>query len=189
MNEKGGDKVKRIRRIAIPLVLAVVLLLGGAVPAFAANPTVSITVTAEVVAITNSQANWAIGTVAPDAVVYFSATGAQDDDYALITNTGSVTVDVEIQGVNIEGGTYDWVLAATAGSEQYCLYANKLATPTVYDVEVKSSAYVDITAVAGLIADATNAWSMKFTAPTAFNAADDAAEKSATVTLVASKHV
>lgn len=181
--------MKRLRQIGLSLVLALALLGVLAVPAFAANPTVSITVTAEVVSITNTQDTWAIGVVAVDAVVYFSVTGAEDDDYSRITNTGSVTVDVEIQGTNIEGGDYDWVLAATADSEQYSLYANKQATPTVYDVEVKTSSYVDITAAAGLASDGTNDWSMKFTAPSAFNAADDGAEKTATITLVASKHV
>jgi len=165
-------------------VLAVALLGALAVPAFAANPTVAITVTAKVVSITNTQANWDIGVVDVDAVVYFSATGAQDDDYSQIANTGSVNVDVEIQGLDIEGGDYDWVLATTAASEQYSLYANKQATPTVYDVEVKKATYVDI--CAALIPTGTNDWSMKFTAPTAFNAADAGAQKSTTVTLVAS---
>ena len=181
--------MRKFRRIALSLVLAVALLASFVVPVAAANPTVSITVTAEVVAITNTQASWGIGTVAVDAVVYFSATGVQDDDYSQITNTGSVTVDVEIQGTDIEGGVYDWTLATAAASETYSLYANKQATPTVYDVEVKSSVYGDITAAGGLAALGTNDWSMKFTAPTGFNAADDGAEKSATVTLVASKHV
>ena len=182
--------MRKIRgRLGLSLALAVVLLMALAVPVAAANPTVAITVTAEVVSITNSKATWGIGTVALDAVVYFSTDGTQDDDWSQITNTGSVTVDVEIQGTDIEGGTYDWTLAATAGSEIYSLHANKQATPTVYDVEVKSSAYVDITPVGGLAASGTNNWSMKFVAPTAFNAADDGAEKSATVTLVASKHV
>jgi hypothetical protein len=180
--------VKRLRQIGISLVLAVALLVMLVAPVAAANPTVSITVTAQVVSITNSQANWTIGIVDVNAVVYFSATGAQDNSYSRITNTGSVTVDVEIQGTNFEGGTYDWTLASSAGSEQYSLYANKQATPTVYDVEVKTSNYVDITAAGGLAKDGTNDWSMKFTAPSAFNANDDGNPKSATVTLVASKH-
>jgi len=58
----------RIRQLGLSLVLAVALLVVLAVPAFAANPTVSITVTAQVVAITNSQANWGIGVVDVNAV-------------------------------------------------------------------------------------------------------------------------
>lgn len=179
-----------MKRKLIALLIVGVLLLSLLVPvvASAANPTVSITVTAQVVSITNTQNSWDIGTVLVDAVVYFSAAGTQDDDYSQIANTGNVTCDVEIQGTDIEGGDYDWTLATAAGSEQYSLYANKQATPTSYDVEVKSSSYVDITAAAGLAAAATNDWSMKFTAPSAFNASDDGLQKSATVTLVASKH-
>ena len=172
------------RRLGLSLVLAVVLLLAVPLATMAANPTVAITVTAEVVAITNTQATWGIGTVALDAVVYFSATGSQDDDYSQIENTGSVAVDVEIQGENIEGGDYDWTLATAAGSETYSLYANDDDTPTVYDIEVKSSTYTDL--ATSFAVDDTKDWSMKFTAPSAFNAADDGAQKSATITLVAS---
>jgi len=178
----------RIRQLGLSLVLAVALLGVLAVPAFAANPTVSITVTAEVVAITNTEANWAIGTIATSATVYFSATGSQDDDYSQIDNTGSVAVDIEIQGTTIEGGSYDWTASATGtpGSEIYGLLANSEATPTVYDIVVKSSDYVDL--IANLVVDDLYDWSMKFLGPTAFNANDDGAEKTATVTLVASKH-
>jgi len=178
--------MRKIRRVALSLVLAVLLTLGLVGPALAGNPTVAITVTAEVVSITNTESVWGIGTVAVDAVVYFSATGSQDDDYSQIENTGTVAIDVEIQGTDIEGGDYDWTLADAAGSEIYSLYANNATTPTVYDKEVKDASYVDI--LTDLAADGTSDWSMKFTAPTAFNAADDGEEKSATITLVASKH-
>jgi len=184
---KGGDKVRKFRRIALSLVLAVVLLLAVPLATMAANPTVAITVTAQVVSITNTESTWAIGVVAVDAVVYFSATGEQDDDYSMITNTGSVACDVEIQGTDIDGGDYDWTLAAAATNQTYQLYANTEGAPTVYDVEVKSSSYVDLTT--DLAVDATWDWSMEFTAPDEFSAADDGGEKTATVTLVASKHV
>ena len=180
--------MRKIRRLGLSLVLAVAMLVAFALPVGAANPTVGITVTAQVVSITNSQDTWGIGTVLVDAVVYFSATGAQDDDYSLITNTGNVHADVEIQGVNIEGGTYDWTLSntGTAGIETYALKANSVATPTVYDVLVKSASYGDLSTDLG--EGLTQTWSMQFTAPSGFNAADDGAQKSATITLVASKH-
>jgi len=180
--------MKKFRRISLSLVLAIALLVSFAIPVAAANPTVSITVTAEVVSITNTQSSWGIGTVAVDAVVYFSATGSQDDDYSQIENTGSVNVDVEIQGTNIEGGDYDWTLAAAAGSETYSLHSNNETQPTTYDIEVKSSVYNDICTDLPHTTSNTCDWSMKFVAPTAFNAADDGAQKTATVTLVASLH-
>jgi hypothetical protein len=181
--------VRKIRRIGLSLVLAVALLVGFALPVAAGNPAVAITVTAQVIAITNDKDVWDIGIVAVDAVVYFSTNGAQNDVWSTITNTGSVTVDVVIGGTDIDGGSYDWVLNTTAGVEAYSLYANKAATPTVYDVEVKNApTYSTITAAAGLTKTSTNKWSMKFIAPSAFNANDAGVEKTATVTLVASKH-
>ena len=178
--------MRKLRRVALSLVLAAVLLVALAAPVAAANPTVTISVTAQVVSITNSQATWTIGVVAVDDIKYFSVDNLQDDDYSQITNTGTVACDIEIQGTDVEGGDYDWTLASAAGSEQYSLYANSESTPTVYDVEVKSSSYNDLTT--NLAVDGTYDWSMKFTAPTGFNAADDGEAKSATVTLVASKY-
>jgi hypothetical protein len=167
-------------------VLAVALLVAFTVPALAANPTVAITVTAKVVSITNTESAWGIGTVDTTATVYFSATGIQDDNYSQITNTGSVAVDIEIQGTNIEGGSYDWTLATNgvAGDQIYGLWANNPSNGATYNVTVKSSSYQDITT--SLAADGTYDWSMKFLGPTAFHASDDGAEKTATVTLVAS---
>lgn len=180
-----------MRKKLLTGLLAVVLLLATVLPvgvALAADPEVTITVTAQIVAITNSQATWTVSTpIAVDAVVYFSATDAQDDDYSDIENTGNVAVDVEIQGTDL-AGTPTWTLATAPAADTYSLYANKLATPTVYDVEVKKSAYVDITAAGGLAAAGHNAWSMKLTAPSSFGGTEDGETKTGTVTLVASLH-
>jgi len=135
--------------------------------------------------ITNTQATWNIGHVQAGNVKYFSANGEQDDDYSTITNTGSVAVDVAIQGLDIEGGAYDWVLGTTAGDQTYSLYANSEGTPTVYDVEVKKSSYNYL--CEDLAVSGTYDWSMKFTAPTAFDPDDDCSQKSSTITLVATE--
>ena len=178
---------KKIMGLMLVLVLAIALIFPTT--AVAADPTVTITVTAKIIAITNTQATWTVSTpIAVDGVVYFSATDVQDDDYSQIENTGNVTVDVEIQGTDL-AGTPTWTLAATTSADQYTLFANKQATPTVYDVEVKKSAYVDITAAGGLAASGTNDWSMKLTAPSSFGGTEDGNAKTGTVTLVASEHV
>lgn len=176
--------MKRIRRIGLSLVLAVALLVSFAAPALADNPTVSITVTAEVVSITNSKSTWGIGTVTVDAVVYFSTDGSEDADWSQIVNTGSVAVDVQIQGTDLSG-TPTWTLASSTDTDQYSLYAYNV-TATDYTIEVKSGAYNDI--VVDLAADGAYDWSMKFTAPSAFGGTEDGNEKSGTITLVASKH-
>lgn len=179
-------KLFRRSRILIGIIVALLLVLIPTASALATNPTVTMTVTAGIVTITNSQNTWALGTATLSEVIYFSANGAQDDDYSMVINTGSLAVDVEIQGTNFEGGSYDWALASASGNQTYSLYANKSATPTVYDTEVKSSSYTDLTT--DLESSANITWSMKFTAPNEFHVSDDAAQKSATVTLVASEH-
>ena len=179
--------MRNLRRTALSLVLAVALLGAMAVPAFASNPKVSITVRAEMVSIVNSEATWAIGLVTVDAVKYFSADNLQDDDYSTITNNSNVAVDITIAGTDFvaANATFNWVLAAAAGNQTYSLYANKELTPTVYDVQVKKADPVYI--VEGLAAAGTNKWSMNFTAPSAFHVDDDGLDKAASVTLVASK--
>jgi len=178
--------VKRIRRIGLSLVLAVALLVAFALPVSADNPVVQITVTAQVVSISNSQNAWAIGVVTLNDVKYFSANNAEDDDYSLVTNTGSVAVDVALDGTDFDGtDALDWVLAAAAGSEQYSLYANSGNGTATYNIEVDKSSTNFL--VETLPVDGTYKWSMNFTAPSAFDASEDGEPKSASVTLVSSK--
>lgn len=172
----------RKRLITGLLVIAVILAMGlPCSSVLAADPEVAITITAELVAMTNTQATFAIGTVeAGDGATKWGSS----DTYSTAENTGSVAIDIELQGENIEGGVYDWTLAAAAGDKIYQLYANSDHS-TTYNIEVKSSAYTDLTT--SLAADATWTWSMEFTPPTIFDAADAGAEKTSTLTLVASK--
>lgn len=177
-----------MRKKLIGLVVVAVLALSLVLPtaALAVNPTVAITVYASMISITNTENTWAIGYVgAGGAAVYFSATGAQDDDYSQIENTGNQGVDVQIQGTVIEGGTYDWTEGASAGDKIYALVANNSSGGATYNIRVKSSAYVDLITNLPATGSDTYDWSMKFTPPTIFDAADDGAQKSATVTLVA----
>lgn len=178
--------MKRFRRIGLSLVIAVAMLVAFALPV-AANTTVTITIAAEIVAITNTMDAWAIGAVPAGTVAkYFSANNLEDIDYSLITNTGNVAVNVAIQGTNFEGGAYDWTLAAAAGGQTYSLHAYNV-TAAAYSIEVKSSAYNNICAALPATGSDTYAWSMKMMTPTTFDPADLGNNKTATVTLVASK--
>lgn len=179
--------MRNLRRIGLSLVLAVALLVGFAVPALATNPTVAITVTAQVVSITNSQNTWTMGIIDTSAVLYFSANNQEDVDYSTITNTGSVAVDVEIQSTIIEGGTYDWTWAVDPGNQIFSLYAYN-TTSSAYDIPVKTADFVDIVVNLPATGSDTYLWSAKFEGPTAFHASDDGLQKTATVTLVASKY-
>lgn len=171
------------RKLLIGL-LIVSLLLTVVLPCstvLAADPEVSITITAHLVAITNTQNSFAVGVVeASDGATKWGAS----DTHSQVENTGSVAVDVELQGTDLEGGVYDWTLGAAAGDKIYQLYANTEGAPTVYSIEIKSSVYTDLTT--SLAADGTYDWSMEFTPPTIFDAADDGTQKSSTLTLVAS---
>ena len=174
---------KKLLTLALVLVMAVTFLCPMA--ALAANPEVAITVTAQIVAITNSQATWTIDTpIAVDGVVYFSVDDAADPDYSQVVNTGNCTVDVEIQGTDLTG-TPTWTLASTTSADQYTLHANTEGAPTTYTLEVKKSAYNDLKA--GLVAAGTWDWSMMLTAPSGFGGTEDGNAKTGTVTLVASK--
>jgi len=182
--------VRKFRKVALSLVLAVAMLLAVPVTAMAANPTVTITVNVATVSITTNKATWNItdlvGAVNIDDVVYFSTDGLIDDDWSLILNTGNVAVDIAIQGTDFNqaaGGGYNWTLATATAAMTYSLYANYNGTAT-YNIEVKSSAYDDIRT--NLAVSNNHNWSMKFTAPSSFNATDDGEAKTAVVTLVAS---
>jgi len=176
-------KRKRKLKVIVAMAMALCLALLPAISASAANPTITMTVTAGTVSITNSQDTWALGNATTSEVIHFSATGAEDDDYSTVNNTGSLAVDVQIQGVNFEGGDYDWTLGATSDNQTYSLYANSGNGTSTYDIEVKSSAYGDL--ITNLPSAQQWVWSMKFTAPNWFDPDDDLGEKSATITLVA----
>ena len=171
------------RRALLSLVLAMALLVVTAVPAGATNPTVSITVKAAVVAITNTEDTWALGTV----TVSDSIKWGDSDTYSTVTNTGTVNVNVAIQGADIEGGDYDWALAAD-GDPGDQIYGLKATITDTYNILVKPSAYANLVTNLPHTSSNTVTWSMTFYTPTAFNANDDGAQKSGTVTLVASKY-
>lgn len=165
------------------LVVVMVIAFLCPLPVLAADPEVAITITAELVAITNTQSDFAIGVVeAGDAATKWGGSNT----YSTAENTGSVACDIELQGEDLTGEVgMDWTLGATAGDKIYQLYANSDHADT-YNVEIKSSSYTNLTT--NLAADATWTWSMQFTPPTIFDAADAGTQKSATLTLVASKY-
>jgi len=165
------------------VLIALVLLLLISSTVYAAEPTVTITVSAQVISITNTQSTWNIGAIEINDIVYFSATGERDDDYSLITNTGNVAVNIEIRGTDIEGGVYDWTLSASPGNQICSIYADA-DEAGAYSIEVKTSSYNNIKT--NLAPSGTCKWSMKFTAPTVFHASDNGSNKSSTITLVAS---
>lgn len=179
-----------MKRKLIGLMATLALLSSLIVPSavFAVAPIVTIHVTAQVVSITNSRDTWELGIVTEQQILYFSANNSENVTWSQIHNTSNVHVDVELQGSDLVpvDPTYTWTLASDNGTETYELYANTIGAPTVYSIEVKrAAAYTDL--IANLGEGDTYDWSMRFIAPTAFNAADDGLEKASILTLVATK--
>ena len=175
-----------MRKKLMGVLLAVILVSSFVFPVVAGaaeSPTVTITVSATVVSITNTQSSWAMGPVSEggSAIKWGSS-----DTYSQINNTGNVAADIQIQGTNATLTDYNWTLGTTAGDKIYSLYANTEADPTNYTIEVKYSGYNNLTT--NLTVATLYNWSMEFTPPTAFDPNDPGTNKTATVTLVASKH-
>lgn len=175
-----------MKKLIVSIALSLLMVCLLVIPVGAANPTVTITFSAAVVAGTVSDSTWAAGVLEVDDVVYFSADNTQDDDYCTFTNTGNVACDVELQGTNAEGGDYDLTLASSAASEQFSLYANSSNGSSTYDIEVKTSSYNDLVTDVG--ANTTYSFSLNMTMPTAFNANDDGSTKTSTLTLALTRH-
>jgi len=176
--------MRNLRRTALSLVLAVALLAMMAVPAFAGNPSVSITVRAGVVAIENTQTEWLVGIVAASAEVKWGAS----DTYSTITNTGTVNVDVKLVGGDLVAGnvSLNWELSDD-GSRGDQTYGLKATNTTSYDIVVNKAGDGQVAVNLPHSTNNTVTWSMTFYVPTAFDAGDDGAEKSGSVTIVATK--
>jgi len=175
------------RRALLSLVLAMALVVVTAVPAGAANPTVSITVRAQTISITNTQNTWGLGEV----VVSESYKWGSSDTYSTVTNTGNVNVDVTIRGTDCVAvnTTFNWVLADTSvpGDQIYGLNATITSTYNIIVKKTEGGGFNELVSDLPHTALNTQDWSMTFYTPTAFHAEDDGLDKSATVTLVASK--
>ena len=106
--------MRKYLRILLPVLTALVLLIGNTVPAMAATTAdVTITATPTYIALTISNApnTWAIGVVAEATTYYWTADGlvpaealADGDMKETITNTGSVAEDIDIHTHNASGG-------------------------------------------------------------------------------------
>jgi len=102
-----------MKKRLIGILLAVVMTLGIAAPALAAtSAAVTITFTATIIAMTNSEATWAIGSVVDSTAYWWTTAGTApspepfeaDDMKSTITNTGNVAEDFDVKGSNFTGG-------------------------------------------------------------------------------------
>ena len=143
--------------MVVALVTAIVIPMSVSA---ASTATVVITASGTYVAITNSQASWAIGQVATSATnTWGSAT-----NYSTISNTGNVSVSIFLTGNNLIGSTDTWTLNTSPGTETYQLEDN-MATASTFNQNITTGS---VTAKTGVAAAATAVWSMIFIGPTSF---------------------
>jgi len=174
-----GRKMRAVMKAAALLALVAVLV----VPQVAIADTsveVVVTATPEFISIDNSVATFSAGVLTEGQVAQWDASSA-----SIVTNDGSVSVDISIQGTDMDNGTDTWDLAAdgTAGSMTYAMRADSEESG-VFGIIIKPSAPDNLTDT--LATSALLTWSMDLTAPATYNHTT-AAEMSGTVTLTASK--
>lgn len=104
-------------------------------------------------------------------------------NYFTITNTGTCVIDITIQGTDMIGGGFTWVLSdnATAGNMIYGLKAGLDDADDTFDVIVKKTSPYNL--VSGLGVNATQGWGLKIWSPTSY---DDGNPKTGNITLSAS---
>jgi len=119
-----------MKRWLIVLIALVVLLVPST--AFAATyAEVTVTATPTYIALTNSEGSWALGTIAESSHFWWTATGAAPaepfvagDMKSIITNTGSVNVNITVTGFDFTG-VVGWALGPTVGSNIVVMKAGK----------------------------------------------------------------
>jgi hypothetical protein len=179
------------RILAIVLALAfTVIPVGSAMAATTAD--IVITATPTYIAITNSEATWAIGTVAANASSWWTAAGTApapepfeaNDMKSTITNTGTVAIDVGMHLHNFTGGV-GWTLHGTVPAENVVVLS---AGVTGCTNEAAMLDFVDTTSQA-LASDLAAAGTIKWCMLLKTGTFTDGVEKEATVTLTATQHV
>jgi len=193
-----------MRKIIVATVLALMLVVSAAVPAFAYDTTAEVTVTATpaIISIDNAPDNWTINSTGDSlirkATTYWSNDGgnttsptadpiAAGECRFTVTNDGTVAVDIEISMssftggadpmTNSDGGTAG-AAAGQFGAEAY------LATQTLVSaVNLTIAGTADV--ITALASTGTQKWGIELATQT--DDFTDAAETSSTVTLTATE--
>jgi hypothetical protein len=183
---------KKLTRIGIALASVVAIALGTVTPALAATTAdVTVTATPTYIALTNSEATWAVGTVAASTTYWWTAdSNAPDptspteaaDMKSTITNTGSVAEDIDIKVAAFTGGT-GWTISTddSPAEGEIAILAVVTGGDTASMTQVITT---DSELTGSLASSGTIKWSMKMITPASFT---DGVEKSGTVTLTATQ--
>jgi len=184
---------KKILRILLPVIVLVAIAIPLSVPVAAASTAdITVTATPEYLAITISNApnTWAIGAIAEATTVYWTADSlvpaeplVDGDMKETITNTGSVSSDVDIKCADFTGGV-GWTLSAdeTPGANEVNLRAGITGMANLAAMVQVTN--VDIELIDSLAASGTKMMCLILETGTF----GDGVAKSGTVTLTISKH-
>jgi hypothetical protein len=183
---------KRILVKVGAVVLSLALCLGFAVPALAAtSAAVTITATPTYIAMTNSEASWAVGTVATSGTYWWTSDSnapeepfIDDDMKSTITNTGSVAEDIDIKVANFTGGN-GWTISTDDSPAEDEVSIRAGITGTANEAAMVQVITSDTELVDNLASSGTKKWCMEMETASSFT---DGAEKTGTVTLTASAY-
>ena len=163
-----------MKKYILSIILALMVLLVPAVPAFAATTAdVEVTATPAFVAIADNQTEYDFGVVATSTTPYTS------ENWSGITNTSTVQTDITISvtGATWSGGvTWTHSDTCTPGADTAGLKANRGGTWGVSDIIIKNAAPNYIYENCPALTDFD--YGLKLWAPTSFT---DGVEKSITV--------
>lgn len=181
---------RRVWPKLLPVIIAVVLCIGMAVPALAATTQdVTVTATPTYIALTNSQATWAVGTVAVSSTYWWTSdTEAPAEPFvdgdmkSTITNTGSVAEDIDIKVANFTGGD-GWTISTDDSPAEGEISIRAGKTGDANEAAMVQVITTDTELVDSLAASGTKLWCMEMETPSSFT---DGAEKTGVVTLTAS---
>jgi hypothetical protein len=174
------------------VVLALAMCFGVAVPALAAtSATVTITATPTYIAMTNSEATWAVGTVAASSTYWWTSDDlapaepfVDGDMKSTITNTGSVAEDIDIKVANFTGGD-GWTISTDDSPDEGEISLRAGITGTANEAGMVQVITSDTELVDNLASSGTKLWCMEMETPASFT---DGAEKTGVVTLTASAY-
>ena len=119
-------------------------------------------------------------------IVELNTASSTTIDYFIITNTGSVAVDIDIQGGDLTGGDDTWTLSdnATVGENIYGLKAGLDDADDLFDIVVMNSLYELIN---NLGVSDNQSWGLQLLMPSAVSGYD-MQEMSDNITLAVSAH-
>ncbi len=164
-----------MKRIALTLIVALLLTFSVVATTGAANPTITITVTARVVSISNTPSSWDFELV-DSASTYETGLTCFNT-----TNDGNCEVDISISGSNMTGSGFTWELSDTATPSDM-VYGLKVGlSGGNYTIIVKLNSPYNYLAE-NLTVDSSQQWGLKIWTPTDY---DDGNDKTGTVTITA----